>query len=273
MNIDLNGGREATRAAASGDVVAHAAIAAAAMLPGRDASRLETAGVGGMGGRMRILCDAFLSERDEIRHEILRRLRSDRFAVEDIVDRIVPEVARCLGRGWAEDEISFADVTIGSARLQEAVRALRLKDGAGPAEGRGDGSARPRLLLVVPRFEEHTLGSFVAADQFRRLGLHVDVALDRSPGQLAEAVRKKRYSMVGISVAGRRKLASARELVDTIRASATRVTPIVLGGSILESETKLKALTGVDHVTNDVETAIGLCGLGGYERALAHVAP
>jgi hypothetical protein len=57
--------------------------------------------------------------------------------------------------------------------------------------------------------------------------------------------------MVGITAAGRRSLASARELVETIKASVTRVTPIVLGGSVVGGGSDLKAMTGVDYVVCD----------------------
>jgi methylmalonyl-CoA mutase cobalamin-binding subunit len=87
--------------------------------------------------------------------------------------------------------------------------------------------------LIIPRTEEHTLGAFVVADQIRRHGCEVDIAMDVHPRQVAEKVRKTRYHMVGITAAGRRSLASAKELVETIRASVTRVTPIVLGGSVV----------------------------------------
>lgn len=229
--------------------------------------------------RLRLMCDAFLSEREETRHAMLLRLRQDGIAVPDIIDCLIPEVARFMGRRWGADEISFADVTIGTARLQEAVRALTrrldrdefLQSAA--KEERDANAARERVLLVVPRPEHHTLGTFVVADQLRRFGYGVDVAVDRHPRQIAQLMRKSRYSMVGVTAAGRRALASSRELVDTIRASVVRVPPIVLGGSIVaEEESDLRLLTGVDHVAADASAALHVCGLERVED-LARAAP
>jgi len=209
--------------------------------------------------QMLLLCDAFLADEDEARRAIMNRLRLDGTAGHDIIDDLVPELARYMGVRWADDEISFAEVTIGSARLQEAVRALGRK--ADEAR-RGDTARAPgRILLVIPRREDHTLGAFVAADQLRRMGFVVDIAIDRHPRQVGQMVRHGRYRMIGITAAGRRTLASAKELVDIIRASLTRVTPIVLGGSIVEGGADLKAYTGVDHVVSDVRSAVSLCGL------------
>lgn len=209
--------------------------------------------------QMLLLCDAFLSDEDEARRAIMNRLRQDGTGVTAITDDLIPELARYMGQRWADDEIGFADVTIGSARLQEAVRALGRSGGEFRAPGlSGDAG---RVLLIIPRSEHHTLGTFVAADQFRRLGFHVDVALDQHPREVGERVLRKRYDMIGISAAGRRTLASAKELVEIIRGSVTRVTPIVLSGSIVTRGNNLKDYTGVDHVVTDVESAVRLCGL------------
>jgi methanogenic corrinoid protein MtbC1 len=216
-------------------------------------------------GRLDLLCDAFLSDRHELRSRILARMRQDGIPVEDIIDVVLPEVARSAGQRWMDDDISFADVTIVTARLQETVRALgRVPRGAYPArlEDKVEtAQARPRVLLIIPRTEEHTMGAFVVADQIRRNGCEVDIAMDVHARQVAEMVRKTRYHMVGITAAGRRSLASAKELVDTIRASVTRVTPIVLGGSVVEGVASLKAMTGVDYVVCDASAALKACGL------------
>lgn len=213
------------------------------------------------------LCDAYLADSEAPRKKAMRLLRQEGITPDDIIDTIIPEVALILGRHWAEDTRSFADVTIGAARLQESVRrlgreALSTLRGNLSVNPRQQLSAREaRVLLIIPRSEHHTLGAFIAADQLRRFGYEVDIAVDRSPPQIISMMQEHRYGMVGITVAGRRALASAKELVDIIRTTVTRVTPIVLGGSLVGTEIDLKGITGVDHVTNDIRTALNLCGL------------
>lgn len=216
--------------------------------------------------RLNRLCETFLADENEPRHQVISRMRRDGIATSEIIDHVIPELALILGQRWADDDISFVEVTIGSARLQEAVRALvaremahnydTLETTAGP-----NGAHTPRVLLVIPRSEEHTLGVFVAADQFRRFGYHVDLAVDQHPKQIAAALGQRHYSMIGLTIAGRRTLASARELVDIIRTTMTQVTPIVLGGSLIESDQDLKKATGVDHVVRTVRDALDICGL------------
>lgn len=230
-----------------------------------------------MQSRLELLSDAFLSDRDETRHAIMTRLSQDGISPEDIIDIVLPEVARQAGRRWMDDEISFADVTIITARLQESVRALGRVPRGGHASRDGMDTppegVRKRVLLIIPRTEEHTFGAFVLADQIRRHGFEVDIAMDSHPRQIAEKVRKTRYYMVGITASGRRTLASAKELVETIKASVTRVTPIVLGGSVVEEGKDLKARTGVDHVVEDGPSALRACGLMPQTRDAVHGAP
>ncbi len=213
----------------------------------------------GLANRLERLFDAFVSSDEDQRHDLLLRLRQDGVPIDDIIDHIIPAVARLMGERWASDHISFANVTIGAARLQEAVRALGWHDKTRQRLP----EAAPTILLIIPKAEHHTLGAFVLADQWRRMGFHVDIAIDQHPRDIALTLRKGRYSMIGITVAGRRSLASARELVDIIRATVSRVTPVFIGGAILDRNVDVLAVTGADHVARDAGSALRLCGLVG----------
>jgi len=223
--------------------------------------------------RIEALCETFLSDHDEARHLALLKLRQEAVSLTDIIDTVIPAVARLMGQKWADDVISFADVTIGSSRLQEAVRLLGRKErswravqDAGllhqPAQHPPlfSGAVHKRILLVIPRPEHHTLGIFVVSEQFRRLGFHVEVAIDKHHRQIVDMVKYRAFDMIGVTAAGHRTLASARDLVHMIRVSLTRATPIVLGGSLTEPTEELKRITGVDFVVRDAISALTLCG-------------
>ena len=214
--------------------------------------------------RLDHLCAVFLSEDEELRHEAIQALRKDGVTIPEIIDHVIPEIARILGQRWADDTLSFAEVSIGSARLQECVRSLIARDISGNVDtlARADGDVNaPRILMIIPRPEDHTLGTFVAADQFRRHGYAVDIAVDQDVRQLSEDLRKQRYVMIGITIGGRRTLASTRELVEKIKAMVTRVTPIVIGGSYISAGTNVKQATGADHAAVSVMDALNKCGL------------
>jgi methanogenic corrinoid protein MtbC1 len=249
-------GRQAMEAAEIARLARRAIAVLAADRPGRSDSVTL---------RLKQLCDAFLSAEEEQRHEMLMRLRQDGVTTDEIIDHVVPATAAMMGERWFADEISFAHVTIGAARLQEAVRALGWRD---PSQVHGLVSA-PSILIVIPRGEDHTLGAFVLADQLRRRGYQVDMAIDRFPRQIAEMLRKRRYCMVGITVSGRRTLASAKELVDIIRLTVTRVTPVIIGGAILDKGYDTLTLTGADHTARDASAALRRCGLDAVVQGAA----
>eukprot|EP01023_Acetabularia_acetabulum_P015203 TRINITY_DN17374_c0_g1_i5.p2 TRINITY_DN17374_c0_g1~~TRINITY_DN17374_c0_g1_i5.p2 ORF type:complete len:173 (-),score=32.84 TRINITY_DN17374_c0_g1_i5:14-532(-) len=58
------------------------------------------------------------------RMDALAEIRKAGITDVEIAEDFIPHVARRLGDAWCEDNMSFADVTIGSARLQAMVRDL-----------------------------------------------------------------------------------------------------------------------------------------------------
>lgn len=209
----------------------------------------------GMGHRLDRLVEAFISPDEDTHHDLLLKMRQDGVSVSDIIDHVLPAAARLMGERWADDTLSFADVSIGAARLQEAVRALSARERTRVA------ATAPEILLLIPRPEHHTLGAFVLADQWRRMGFRVDVQMDLHPRQLADLLQRRRYAMIGITAAGRRTLASASELVDIIRRTCMRATPVVIGGPVLEKGADVCAVTGADHAARDAADALRACGL------------
>jgi hypothetical protein len=89
--------------------------------------------------RLELLGDAFLSDRCDTHRAIVGRMRKEGVSVTDIIDVVLPAVARNAGQRWMDDEISFADVTVVTARLQETVRAFgRVPRGQCPANAPGN---------------------------------------------------------------------------------------------------------------------------------------
>ncbi len=227
--------------------------------------------------RIQMLSGAFLSGQEKPRSRAIQRLRADGVTPNELIDELLPNVARHLGQRWADDTLSFAEVTIGTARLQETVRDLSRREMAWTRRSLDDVSTgqdvsqTPRVLMVIPRPEEHTMGVFVAADQFRRFGYDVDIAVDQRPTDIVAALKTRNYCMVGITISGRRALASTIDLVEIVRKSVTRVTPLVLGGSLVSSDHDLKRDTGVDHVALTVKDALEMCGLDIVEADPPHL--
>jgi methylmalonyl-CoA mutase cobalamin-binding domain/chain len=207
--------------------------------------------------RVKDLCAAAV-HRDESRlHGVVAQMVSAGISTTDVAEDYVALAARKLGEAWVDDSLSFSDVTIGAARLQEIVRSL----GNTIAGGSVTVPLGHRILLVIPAEEDHTLGAFVAANQFRRYGLWVHLAIGQSPEEVAETVAAQEFEMIGISAAGRRALESVSNLVRTVKLRCPNCAPVVVGGNMCNLDNRVLDLTGADFVTTSPRQAIGFCGL------------
>lgn len=186
----------------------------------------------------------------------LPELKRAKIAPAVLADRYIPEVARRLGRNWAEDCATFAEVSLGTARLQAMLRDLGRDwsaDSAGAAEG-------PTLLVILPEGEQHTLGAMVLAARLRRNGVSVSLRIGESVPVLAAFVRDRSFDAALISVACHERLESCAKLVKTLKDATRGNLKVALGGAVLESGEYCVSETGADVVTNDIEAA--LIGLG-----------
>ena len=168
-----------------------------------------------------------------------------------VAELYVPAVAHFLGRGWVCDELDFAAVTIGAARLQSMLRHLAFQPHATPRT--------VAFLVGVPQGVQHTLGASVLAAQLRHRGYSVHLDLTLTPDRLTEQMRKQHYAGVLLSASGAAHLESCRKLVNCSK-QESRNTPVLLGGTLLEQVQDIKTRTGSDFVTSDVSEALVYCG-------------
>lgn len=172
-----------------------------------------------------------------------------------IAEVLIPKVARRLGEDWCEDNRSFAEVTIGSARLQAMVRDL------GPPDGRDAPDEAPLLAVVVPENQFHTLGALTLTGQLRRLGFAVKLFLGADEAEVVDALSAETFDAVFVSASEGERTASLSKLVATIRRAAGRATPVIVGGSAVTRGVADTARIGADCYTSDVFEALSVCGL------------
>jgi methanogenic corrinoid protein MtbC1 len=184
-------------------------------------------------------------------------LKRARISAATLADVYIPEVARRLGRGWEDDVVSFAEVTMGAARLQAVLREIgaewsantRMRDGAGT------------MLLILPAGEQHTLGAMVIAGWLRRQGISVCLRIGPSLADLASLMALRKFDGVMISVAGDDKLEVCAKLVKTLREAVDYKLRVAVGGAIMAREAGMEATLGADIVTNDLPKALAALGL------------
>ena len=207
--------------------------------------------------RVNGLCDALVHADDWPRQSVLAKRVAQGAQVEEIVEYYIPEAARVLGERWDDDLLSFAEVTVGAARLQETLRTFgeRYVVGGNPVP------LRRSALLVTPDFEDHVLGTLVAAAQLRRAGVRVQVGLGLSAQETVQLVEANNFSLVGLSVAMGKPIGLLRDFIKSIREASHGTVPVIVGGSIADAENDAKDLIGADLVTLDPLEAMDFCGL------------
>lgn len=206
------------------------------------------------------LLDAVLTEPEDRCAVVKDALREANVGMSEAVDIYIPEIARRLGADWHENRRSFADVTIGTARLQSLLREM---SGWGAPDPVRDADA-PGVALIVLENEFHTLGALVLGQQLRRHGVSVHLIVGQTEAEILQSVAQDRYDAVLISVARSECLASLRKLVDKLRHAISHPAPVVVGGVAIGDESETRILTGADHVAADAREALRKCGLKTY---------
>lgn len=184
-------------------------------------------------------------------------LKRARISASVLADIYVPEVARRLGRGWEEDTISFAEVTMGVARLQAILREIGSHWTAGTVS-RDD---RSTLLLILPAGEQHTLGAMVVAGWLRRQGISVCLRIAPSVADLVSLLSLRRFDGAMISIACNDKLDVCAKLVKTLKQSVDYDLRVAVGGALALKDEEELSQTGADIITNDLPSALSALGL------------
>lgn len=205
------------------------------------------------------LSEAFLADDPEMRREAVANVLRSGVTGADFIQSHAGDMSRMLGDLWAENKISFAETTIGVARMQETVRTLASRRHVEMCN-----ISEVEILLIAPDGENHLLGLFVACEAFEDLGCYVHLAIGQSPSEINELAKRRRFAMIGISVSSLRTVKDARAIVQKLRSSHARNVPIVMGGGLATDPTKhidVLAEIGVDHVICEPEAALKHCGI------------
>jgi methanogenic corrinoid protein MtbC1 len=212
------------------------------------------------------LCHSLMSESETSHHRTVSMMIANGIPSGDIIERYIPAVAKRLGEMWVRDDVSFVDVTLAAGRLQGLVRARA--DINGPAAGRTIPLGQS-VLLVLPEFEDHSLGAFVAADQFRRHGQWVHMAIGLSPSELLHEISERDFAMVGFTCGTEKSVDMLSELVDYLRSNGEGLPPLVVGGQAVGLVNDVANRLGVDHAVASTREAVERCGLATVAESLS----
>ena len=212
---------------------------------------------GGQAQRLEALCDAVVTSDAALDGAFAQLRRQHGVTDEELVDCHIPAAACQLGTDWSENRRSFAEVTIGTARLIAAVRRLGER---WIADTVADWRA-PNMAMVVPEAEQHRLGAMIAASQFRRLGVSVQMLIGRPEHEVIGRISEGGFDFVSFSLATREGLEQTRRLIQMLRKSVIELPPIVVGGALGSDAEGVRAQLGADVVACDPKQALSLCGI------------
>jgi methanogenic corrinoid protein MtbC1 len=194
---------------------------------------------------------------EELR-QIFSEMRKDGIPVDLICEAYIPQVARVLGDRWCDDSLGFAEVTIGTARLQGHLRDLHR---ATSRHGADHDLDAPHVLLCVPDGEFHTLGAVVLAGQMRRRGVCVQLKIGQAEDEILSLVATNSYDLVMFSVSNVENLPILSQTLRKIRGRVGPNLPIVVGGLIADVVKGDADAFGVDIATSDLDEAFDYCGV------------
>ncbi|MEM9433378.1 MAG: cobalamin-dependent protein [Pseudomonadota bacterium] len=203
-----------------------------------------------------LLCDALLDDDPTTLRPVVTKLLDGDITPETFIQSYAGDAARRIGTMWEENKISFADVTIAVARLQESVRRIQSRN-----VNFLNMENRPEVLIVVPRDEDHMIGAFICRDAFEELGCTCTLSIGQRVREVSMLAGSHRFDMVGISISSSRTVKTAARLVKEIRTKLRRSTPIVIGGGITQQDRDLCAETGADLATSDPKKAVEFCNI------------
>lgn len=195
-----------------------------------------------------------LSGNDMAINSYIDLFRAKGVAVETIYLELLTGAARQLGSLWGADECNFCEVGIATWQIQKIMYELRP---AFFAEGTNKMPSGYRVLFAPIASEQHTLGTMMAAEFFRRAGWDVSSVLPTDNDELIDAVTNEHIDLVGISVSGEATLRTLSATITALRAaSMNRHITVMVGGWVFSQQTSLVVQHGADFCAPDIRQAI-----------------
>ena len=201
-----------------------------------------------------------------VQESVLEALDRARLSTDDLILHCVPQAACLLGQRWMCNELGFAQVTVGSARLFGLCHSRNPDWLAGSSSETG-----LSILLATIDVEDHMIGTAVLAYRLRRIGHSVRIKTRASAEDLLELLDVGSFDGLLLSCAQIRSLENIGEAVKQLKSRGCIQVPIILGGAVLHEVDGIKEKTGVTLATNDMNAALSLIGRS-VEKALPKVA-
>lgn len=179
---------------------------------------------------------------------IERRLRAGDDVHALYLDFLAPAALE-LGDRWKSDDITFADVTVGTGRIYAIMRTLRRR----MTVPRGN-IDRNAFFAAVPN-DNHTLGVKMAADLARKDGWNVEFEIDGTHAGLLEQIEAGDHMLIGLSGGGKHSVPDLARLVMALRIQRPGAM-ILVSGNVVDAARESVRLMHVDAMERDFPNAM-----------------
>ena len=165
---------------------------------------------------------------------------------------LVCAAATRLGDQWLDDEISFADVTLGLGVFTRVVYSVG-------RDIRPVLAPRGKAVLGCLPGEQHTFAIQVLGEVFRCYGLAVQVEPEIDQNALCDLAYREEIAIIGVSVSNEELFGAIEPLISDVKAASRNPDMVVLLGGAPELEDVAPAAGAVYCASAD--EAIGLLRL------------
>lgn len=195
------------------------------------------------------LSHALLDQHPSASVSIVTTLREEGATIEEVYLCALAPAARRLGDWWTEDKASFAQVTIGVARIYGIMHGLR-----GEFPINLDPDRRVAAFAATPG-EDHTLGVSMAADLCRKEGWEIDLKLGLDHDELVAELATGDFPIIGLTAGQAKTLPALVRLIVALRVSNPRA-QILVAGRFVSGIADTIVLTGADAAATDMPGAL-----------------
>lgn len=206
----------------------------------------------GLSEEVRGMTDRALASDAGGSRSVLQRLHRAGATFNDLQLGLLAPAARRLNDLWAQDSVSFLDVTLAAGNLQQMMRFVAL-DLAAPRLAAPIG----RTILVAPTpGQQHVLGASMAAEFFRREGWNVVFEPRPTEASLVARVSDDWIDVLGLSVADGRDIMTLRWMIAAMRAASKNAhLLVIIGGEAVTETPEILSQIGADAALAAVERA------------------
>ena len=182
-----------------------------------------------------------------------------------LVDLLAP-TARILGEYWESDRSDFIDVTMGLWRLQEVVHEITASM---PTDHQSIDGGRRALFSAAPG-DQHSLGTVMIDDIFRREGWMTDRLCDADIAELLKRAQDHWFDIIGLTVSCDCHIGPLRSTIAALRnISRNPHVCIMVGGRVFSANPELAIHVGADGTARDAKSAPRVAGQLVRERERA----